>query len=324
MNKWEDFLKPIKINSEQRKKILKGKSEAYSGKIKLYSIFNKIPDSIWDVKHTTKLDIKERSQHEIAKQHRNDTLKTFDNSTRNQNVRWKGAISMFPREINEQLLKFYTHKKDIIFDPMAGHSSRMEATYKLGRHYIGYDISHEFMEFNRKIKKELLKDNPDNIQITLKEQDSRTIDEPDDSVDFIFTSPPYWNLEWYGDEEEQLGNLSYDDFMKDITDIYKQCFRILKPGKFCIINVNDFRKGGEYYSYHVDTVNALKSAGFKQFDMVIMRYKNAMRKCFPNQILEEKLMPKIFEYLIIMMKPDDKKKGAFPWLYDEKQNKKSI
>ena len=67
--------------------------------------------------------------------------------------------------------------------------------------------------------------------------------------------------------------------------------------------MNDFRKGGEYYSYHTDTVNALKSVGFKQYDMVIMKYKNAMRKAFPNQIFQEKLMPKSIEYLIVMYKP---------------------
>ena len=107
--------------------------------------------------------------------------------------------------------------------------------------------------------------------------------------------------------------------MKDITDIYAQCYRVLKPGKFCIINVNDFRKGGEYYSYHVDTVNALKSVGFKQYDMVIMKYANAMRKSFPNQIWEEKLMPKSIEYIIVMYKPPEGPHSAvYPFTPKEK------
>ncbi|MHA1660080.1 MAG: DNA methyltransferase [Promethearchaeota archaeon] len=314
MNEWKDILNPVTINPEQRKKILKGKSDAYIGKAKLLSIFGKIPNTIWEVKNTKKIDITERSQHKIAEQHRNATLKAFDKSTRNQNIRWKGAISMFPRNILEELLEFYTEKGDVFFDPFAGHNSRMEAAFKKGRHYIGWDCSHEFMEFNRKLMGNLLKDNPKSTRIKLVEGDSRNIDEKDNSMDFIFTSPPYWCLEWYSDEPEQLGNLSYPNFMKDITKIYTQCFRVLKPGKFCIINVNDFRLNGKYYSYHVDTVNALKRAGFKQFDTIIMKYSNSMRQCFPNQILKEKLLPKVHEYLLVFLKPDPTKKGAFPWL----------
>ena len=318
MSDWSEVLKPTVFNVDQRKKILEGREKSYEGKLKLLKIFNRIPDSIWEVRHTEKVDMAERTQHVISNEHRNDTLKAFDNSTRNQNIRWKGAISIFPRDILDKLLDFYTVEGDVFLDPFAGHNSRMSPSYNKYRHYIGYDISHDFMEFNRELAKKLLRDNPKGTSIVLKEQDSRTIDEPDNSADFIFSSPPYWNLEWYGDEKEQLGKLSYNDFMRDITIIYQQCYRVLKPGKFCIINVNDFRKGGKYYSYHVDTVNALKSVGFEQFDHLIMKYPNAMRKSFPNQILEEKLLPKIHEHLLVFIKPDPSCPGTFPWLKGKK------
>jgi DNA modification methylase len=319
MDDWKDAFKVVKINTEQRDKILKGKLDSHAGKVRLLNIFGKIPDSIWDVRHTSKLDIGERSQHNIAQEHRNDTLKTFDNSTRNQNVRWKGAISMFPRQILDQLLDFYTEDGDWFFDPFAGHNSRMEPAFLKGRNYIGWDCSKEFMKFNREVATRLMKEHPNKKNvIILKEGDSRNVDTPDNTMDFCFSSPPYWNIEWYGDEPEQLGKLSYEDFMKNITKIYAHCFRVLRPGKFCIINVNDFRKGGEYYSYHVDTVNALKSVGFRQFDHIILKYPNAMRKCFPNQIWNEKLMPKVFEHLLVFLKPDPSKKGAFPWLENRK------
>lgn len=623
MEDWKTILQPISINKEQKDKILKGKMDAHEGKVKLLNIFGTIPDSIWEVKHTAKLDMKDRSQHKVSDEHRNDTLKLFDNSTRNQNVRWKGAISMFPKQILDQLLDFYTKEGDWFFDPFCvsgdtlislpegnipirelvgkepyvfcsdgtniklrrahnirktrsnvevlsieidnkekiyvtpnhrfmlrngtwaeakdlkegdslmpfyrkkhkqsgrwlirkssgvwerqnrfimeellgrklengeevhhkdndvtndvvgnlevlsssehdklhhpvgitiyspteetkekiskittgsgnpfygrnhtkqtkkligqktkgrnlgkelsiqtrerqsltkkrsdyvkririlldedkytheeiakivgvhrntvgnisrnkfnynhkiisikkhektmdvynmeveefhnfvangvivhncGHNSRMEPTFLKNRNYIGWDCSKEFMKFNREVREELMRNNPKGIQIILKEGDSRNIDDPDNSMDFIFSSPPYWNIEYYGDEPEQLGNLTYAEFIHNITSIYRHCFRVLKPGKFCIINVNDFRKGGEYYSYHVDTVNALKSVGFKQFDHIIMRYQNSMRKCFPNQIWEEKLMPKQHEHLLVFLKPDPSKPGAFPWL----------
>lgn len=322
MGEWKDFLTEIKVNKEQKSKILKGRNDSMDGKIKLQRIFGHIPDSIWPVSHGTKLDISERTQDKVSEDHKNDTLKIFDNSTRNKNVRWKGALSIFPITILNQLLDFYTEKGDTFFDPFAGHNSRMEASFKKGRHYIGYDISHEFMNFNRDLAKVLLKNNPEKLNITLKEQDSRTIDDPDNSVDFIFSSPPYWSLEWYGDEPEQLGKLSYEDFMKGMTDVYKQCYRVLKPGKFCIMNVNDFRLNGKYYSYHTDTINAMKEAGFTQYDLVIMKYGNSMRKCFPNQILSEKLMPKTHEFILVFYKaPEYEHSAVYPFKEKSKVKK---
>lgn len=316
---WKDFFKEIRVNKEQKTKILKGRSESIDGKIKLNNIFGRVPDSVWPVKQEQKIDMSDRTQDKVSSGHRNDTLNIYDNSTRNKNVRWKGALSIFPISILNQLLDFYTVPGETFFDPFAGHNSRMEASFKKARHYIGYDVSKVFMEFNREVAGNLLKHNPNNISITLKEQDSRTIDDEDNSVDFIFSSPPYWSLEWYGDEPEQLGKLSYEDFMKDMTDIYKHCYRILKPGKFCLINVNDFRLDGKYYSYHTDTINALKEAGFTQYDMIIMKYGNAMRKSFPNQILKEKLMPKIHEYIIVMYKaPEQPHSAVFPFNIKEK------
>jgi len=305
MTDWQDVLKPVQINSEQRKKILKGKQDSFTGKMMLYKIFDgAIPDSIWQVKHTQKLDMGDRTQQVVSQKHRNDTLTMFDNSTRNQNVRWKGAMSIFPTTILEKLLDFYTEEGEEVFDPFAGHNSRMEVTAKKNRNYTGWDCAKEFMEFNEGVKLELIKRGYTS-EMNLVLDDSRNIEakEKEDFYDFAFSSPPYWNIEWYGDEPEQLGNETYEEFMKSMEQIYKGCYKALKPGKFCIMNVNDFRKGGKYYAYHADTITALNNAGFKQYDTIIMKYQNAMRKSFPNQILQEKLMPKIHEFLLVFFKP---------------------
>lgn len=304
MNDWEKILKPVKINPEQMSSILKGKAESYSGKLRLYKIFGEVPSSLWQVRHTEKLDLKDQSQHNVSQEHRNDTLKTFDSSTRNQNVRWKGAISMFPRKILEQLLDFYTQPGDRVLDLTCGHNSRLEPTFMRGRHYTGVDISKPFMVFNEQVKTKLLKEHPEiKCEINLHLGDSRYIKLPENYYDFHFTSPPFYSIEDYGDEPEQLGKLgTYGDFMGGMLLVYKNIYKSLKPGKFNIINVNDFRLNGKYYTYHTDTINALKEAGFTMYDFIVMKYSNAMRSCFPNQIWEEKLLPKIQEFLIVTYK----------------------
>ena len=69
----------------------------------------------------------------------------------------------------------------------------------------------------------------------------------DFSVDLIITSPPYFNIKDYSKNGYQneihsksdtadLGNLkSYDDYIKGLLKVWKECFRVLKPnGKLCI------------------------------------------------------------------------------------------
>jgi DNA modification methylase len=54
-----------------------------------------------------------------------------------------------------RLIKLYTFKGDIILDPFIGSGTTAIAAKKLGRKYIGYDISKEYCKLAEdRIKKE--------------------------------------------------------------------------------------------------------------------------------------------------------------------------
>ena len=70
---------------------------------------------------------------------------------------------------------------------------------------------------------------------------------PDNSVDVVITSPPYFNIKYYfkdGRQEvtvteakvDDVGNLaSFDEYIRSLLPIWKECYRVLKPnGKLCI------------------------------------------------------------------------------------------
>jgi len=62
----------------------------------------------------------------------------------------------------------------------------------------------------------------------------------DNSVDFIYTGPPYWNHLVYSDEKMQLGNIdSYEIFQSEIEKVWSECYRVLKPGSALCIQAND-------------------------------------------------------------------------------------
>lgn len=70
---------------------------------------------------------------------------------------------------------------------------------------------------------------------------------PDFSVDLIITSPPYFNIKDYSKDGYQntshsqnqdcdLGSMdSFNEYINGLLDVWKECFRVLRPnGKLCI------------------------------------------------------------------------------------------
>jgi DNA modification methylase len=216
-----------------------------------------------------------------------------------------GALSTFPQNIGRSMVLLYSCHGDIVLDPFAGHNSRMDLVIKTGRDYIGCDLSAKFMLFNRKRAKKLRKLYPSR-SITLHEGDSRSLPVDDECADFTITSPPYYDIEDYGDEEAQLGKQqTYNDFLKELLKVLKENFRALKKGAYAAWFINDFRKAGEFYVYHADVMRLGKKAGFKVVDLLIVDLGYGIRDCFINQTMKQKILPKRHEYGVIFRKPSD-------------------
>ena len=57
---------------------------------------------------------------------------------------------------------------------------------------------------------------------------------PSDVVDCVITSPPYWHTVDYG-FSGQYGQGQYQQYLNDLLQVWKECFRVLRPnGKLCI------------------------------------------------------------------------------------------
>ncbi len=63
---------------------------------------------------------------------------------------------------------------------------------------------------------------------------------PDESVQLVLTSPPYWTLKRYNDSPDQLGHVEdYDAFTAALDAIWTQCYRLLVPGGRLVCVVGD-------------------------------------------------------------------------------------
>ena len=219
-----------------------------------------------------------------------------------------GALSRLPQNIGRLIVDFYCPENGIVYDPFAGHNSRMQLVYESKRNYIGVDISKEFMEANRKIRDKLSEENENVLlknksTIELIEGSSDSVDLQDNHADFTITSPPYWDLEYYGDEPEQLGkNKTYEGFLKCLKNHAKENYRILKEGSFCAWFVNDFRKNNVFYPYHSDLIPLFADCGFELFSIYIVDLGYPISASFVQGIIKTKQFPKRHEYCLLFRK----------------------
>ncbi len=215
-----------------------------------------------------------------------------------------GALSGYPQNVGRYLVKMYSDEGQTILDPFAGHNSRMELCFKLGRNYIGYDISAEFMSANEQVAKALLgSEQPSLLPITttikLIENDARYI-HLNTPADMCLTSPPYWDLEYYGDQPQQLGKCqTYEKFIDSLGVILLRCYENLKPKTYCCWSVNDFRRKCVFYPYHSSVIMLYLQVGFKLHDIVVVDLGYPIGAAFASQLEDQKRTAKRHEYVII-------------------------
>jgi DNA modification methylase len=254
-----------------------------------------------------------------------DTLAQGSYIESNYNVR-DGALAQTPTILVERLLKFYTEPGDVVLNPMCERIPHLLIANYLKRHTVGQDICRKFYEHDiAKVKKRILQAqflDPDNNKIVSEDKnyffsvyngmgfdlrcgDSRKLALPDDSMDHITTSPPYWDLGKYGDEPEQIGSGSetYEDFLIKLSQIFKECYRVLRKGKFMCVQVNDFRKGGKFYNFHGDTINMLELVGFTLHDLIVYNISvHPLAAVFTSQLEDRKIFAKCHETNITVRK----------------------
>lgn len=159
--------------------------------------------------------------------------------------------SIFDPVLCEIMYKWFCPFGGKILDPFAGGSVRGIVANTLGYQYVGIDLSEKQIEANYVNAKELLCDfnklkwiNDDSLNV------NNYIE--DDSVDMIFTCPPYFDLEVYSDKPNDISNMEFEDFKFTYQMILRKAFRKLKNNRFGIIVIGDVRDKNGFYRNLID------------------------------------------------------------------------
>lgn len=203
------------------------------------------------------------------------SISVWDDIRKSAEERRLGHPAVFPVELAKRLIECFTNdNQDTILDPFAGIGSTLVAAKELGKDGIGIELSQKFADIA------IGRIGDAKIHVA----DSRNLCEyvPDESVDMVLTSPPYWNILLekrtkypkenanYGDTEGDLGKVDdYDEFLTELKAIFAQVYRVMKPNSYCCIIVMDIRKGDRLYPLHTDVSLFMEGIGFQLDDLII-------------------------------------------------------
>jgi hypothetical protein len=216
----------------------------------------------------------------------------------------------FPTLTAKFLYEFYTEdikeqEKIIIWDPSSGWAGRLLGALGVSAdrniHYIGCDPNEDFTlpdgrliyddiaEFynNRTYRNYGLFPHTNTYQIFQKGSETMQF-EPEfqkykGKIDFIFTSPPYFNREQYSDDETQSYKKfnSYDVWRDEfLFQTLKTAVDWLKPGRYLAWNVADIKIGNTFLPIETDSNHILKKLGMehvKTWKMALAQMPGANR-----------------------------------------------
>ena len=251
-----------------------------------------LPSSLWKPDATITKFLKELIN---DKSQARETLNS-NRSDRRHGVN-NGKCSVFNPQLAQMILAAYAPMNGKIYDPFGGGGTRGYIATKMGYDYTGVEIREE--EYNRVLAQ--MKEWNLNFKFILADSVKYR---PNESFDFIYTCPPYYDLEVYSDMEEDLSNApSYMQYLNMLQKVLNNCYDVLKKDSFAVFLVGNFRnKKGELEHLNGDLITKAKEVGFKLWDELIwMGASNvALTRC--GKFEKNRKSVRMHEYIIILKK----------------------
>lgn len=183
----------------------------------------------------------------------------------------QSGTSIFDPVLCELSYRWFCPPGGVVLDPFAGGSVRGIVASKLGRKYVGVDLRAEQIAANEVQAKAICKKGEP--RPTWHVGDSRNIGTIAKGVaaDFVFSCPPYADLEVYSENPSDLSTLAYPEFRQAYFDIVKAACALLKNDRFATFVVGEVRdKDGLYYGFVPDTFLAFENAGLRLYNEAIL------------------------------------------------------
>jgi DNA modification methylase len=191
----------------------------------------------------------------------------------------------FPETLAQEFIEFFTKAGQVVLDPMVGTGSSLVAALRCGRHSYGIELNPAYAAIAAQVveeEREALGQAAEGLTAKVISgnaaqiaQHAAEVQMP--PVDYVITSPPYWDMlrsrgaetqkvrrstpeldVFYSDDPADLGNVQdYDEFLDRLAGIYMNLKPYLRPQAYLTIIVKNVKKGGKIYPLAWDLARRL-------------------------------------------------------------------
>jgi DNA modification methylase len=239
------------------------------------------------------------------------------------------SVSIFDATLCEHMYQWFTPKGGVILDPFAGGSVRGIVATEMGYEYMGIDLSKTQIEENRKQsnKPKWVTGDSDTILDVL----------VDEQFDFVFTCPPYYDLEVYSDNPLDISTMEDDKFDEKYFSILDKAAKKLKNNRFFAVVVSEVRevsktgdyKIGKYRGLVSKTIQACEEAGLDFYnDMVLFNSQHQAGRVVDTYFNRNRKVASVHQNVLVFVKgnpdlatEDIEWDGTYQCVVDGKQYK---
>lgn len=213
------------------------------------------------------------------------------------------SISIFDPALCEVIYKWFVPDGGSILDPFAGGAVRGIVANFMGYHYSGIDIRQEQIDDNRSQALDIL---PVNNQPQWYVGDSNevlSVGWIPESFDFVFSCPPYADLEVYSHIKGDISNMPWDQFLESYRSIIKKSCALLKKGGMACFVVGEVRdKKGNFYGLVPETIKAFKDAGLAFYNEIIMVTPTGTAAIRAGGMMKNKKIVRTHQNILVFIK----------------------
>jgi len=245
---------------------------------------------------------KKRKEHWIATYGIQSELGREDIESKSQFWESTSNVSIFDPVLCELMYDWFVPKGGKILDPFAGGSVRGIVAEEMGYHYDGIELSSNQIHANQKQSNKpnwILGDS--DKKLFLLEQE----------YDFVWTCPPYYDLEVYSDDKDDLSNMSEGSFDDKLDKIIYKSTTKLKSNRFFGIVVSEVRNPsttgnysiGNYRKLVSKTIGMCERHGLKFYnDIVLFNSQHQASRVGKTYFDRNRKIPSVHQNILIFVK----------------------
>tara|TARA_Y100000401_G_C8296577_1_gene211667 strand:+ start:86 stop:1000 length:915 start_codon:yes stop_codon:yes gene_type:complete len=213
-------------------------------------------------------------------------------------------VSIFDPVLCEVVYNWFCKKNGSILDTFAGGSVRGVVANYLDYNYTGIELREEQVDANIQ----------QGIDIVFENQpewicgdSDKVLNSMDRKFDFLFSCPPYYDLEVYCDDPNDLSNMSYKDFDCKYESIINKSCKLLKNNRYACFVVGNCRdKNGYMMDLVGTTIRAFEKAGLKFYNDIVLRNPIASASMRAKKNMKYKKVVKVHQNVLVFVKGNPK------------------